>query len=101
MKRIFSNLFVLFVLLNLVLASCAPKHKADESQPYLIKGTYTVTNDFVLSRYAYENAVELIDMHGFVIRDREWELPVKSQVLGFMTWDAEKKGGDYQLSLPA
>lgn len=37
--------------------------KAD--QPHLITGTYKVTNDFVLTRYYVENAVSLVDMHGF------------------------------------
>jgi C-terminal processing protease CtpA/Prc len=39
-------------------------------------------------------------MHGFVIRDEEWELPVDSQVLGFMTFDLESLSGTFDLSLP-
>ncbi len=67
--------------------------------PAEISGTYSVTNDFVFTYYV-ENAVALLDMHGFVLRDKEWELPVDSQVLGFMTYDPKTKGGGFDLNLP-
>jgi C-terminal processing protease CtpA/Prc len=67
----------------------------------LITGTYKVTNDFVLTRYYVENAVSLVDMHGFVTRNEEWELPVESQVLGVMNFDPESLGGTFDLNLPA
>jgi len=55
----------------------------------------------VIAVYAVEHAVMLTDMHGFVLRDLEWELPVQSQVLGYMQVDLEIPGGSYELSLPA
>ncbi|HRQ25033.1 MAG TPA: hypothetical protein PLF42_16515, partial [Anaerolineales bacterium] len=48
-----------------------------DGEPLEIKGSYSITNDFVFTYYV-QNAVALIDMHGFVTRDREWELPVHS-----------------------
>jgi len=69
------------------------------SGPAEISGTYSVSNDFIFTYYV-ENAVALLDMHGFVLRDQEWELPVKSQVLGYMTYDPKTKGGGFELSLP-
>jgi C-terminal processing protease CtpA/Prc len=108
MKMILLRLVLSLTILSLVLAGCAPSAEqtptpvvADDAQPYLLKGTYSVTNDFVLTRYYVENAVALVDMHGFVIRDEEWELPVESQVLGFMTFDAESLSGTYEINLPA
>lgn len=74
---------------------------AASGEPYLIKGHFKVTNAFVLTTYYVENAVALLDMHGFVLRDQEWELPVDSQVLGFMTFDEKTLEGTYELSLPA
>jgi len=74
---------------------------AATAQPYFITGNFKVTNAFVLTTYYVENAVALLDMHGFVLRDPEWELPVDSQVLGFMTFDEKTLEGRYELSLPA
>jgi hypothetical protein len=54
----------------------------------------------VLATYYVENAVALIDMHGFVIRDREWNCPW-IPVLGFMTFDPGQLSGDFELILPA
>jgi len=71
-----------------------------DGEPLEIKGSYSITNDFVFTYYV-QNAVALIDMHGFVTRDREWELPVHSQALGYMTYDAETLGGTFDLNLPA
>ena len=94
------------MILSLALAGCAPKDDAQvdagiENQPTLLQGSYQVTNDFVLTGYYVENAVALTDMRAFVIRDEEWEIPVASQVLGFMTFDAESLSGTYDLNLPA
>jgi C-terminal processing protease CtpA/Prc len=87
----------------LILTACGPilvPTGAPEQQPALITGQYEITNDFVLATYYVENAVALTDMHGFVIRDQEWELPVISQVMGFMTFDPTSLSGTYELSLP-
>ncbi|MBK9600900.1 MAG: PDZ domain-containing protein [Anaerolineales bacterium] len=109
MKSTLFRIFGMLIMASLVLSACAPKAAPTavdallpaSSQPYQLTGTYTVTNDFVLTTYYVENAVALIDMHGFVLRDLEWEIPVDSQTLGFMTFDADALGGTYELSLPA
>lgn len=69
-------------------------------EPYQIRGRFTVTNDFVLATYYVEHAVALTDMHGFIIRDEEWEIPLASQVLGFMQVDLETLSGTFDLNLP-
>lgn len=66
-----------------------------------IKGGFTVTNGFVFENYFVENSVALVDMHGFVVRDNYWELPVESQVLGFLDVDLSTLTGTYSISLPA
>lgn len=104
MRLQFYRLFSLMIALGLVLAACGTAAPTQTpavlgSEPVEITGTYAVTNDFVFTYYV-ENAVALLDMHGFVIRDQEWELPVDSQVLGFMTYDPKAKGGVFDLNLP-
>jgi C-terminal processing protease CtpA/Prc len=47
-----------------------------------------------------EHAVALVDMHGFVIRDTAWELPIDSQVLGYLKLSDDKQSGEYTLYLP-
>ncbi len=69
-------------------------------QPYQVTGTFQVSNGFVVGTYFVEHAVALTDMHGFVIRDVEWELPVDSQVLGYAEIDIESLTGKYDLNLP-
>lgn len=104
MKQITSKIAAAGALALIFLSSCSPKVdilEAEANQPHLISGTYKVTNDFVLTNYYVENAVALIDMHAFVIRDEEWELPVESQVLGVMNFDSESLSGTFDLNLPA
>jgi len=104
MKSVFLRLFWILIVASLVLSACSPKatQTVEENiQPHQLIGTYEVTNDFVLATYYVENAVALTDMHGFVIRDLEWEIPVDSQTLGFMTFDKETLKGTFELSLPA
>lgn len=69
-------------------------------QPYQITGRFVVSNDFVVSTYFMEHAVALIDMHGFVIRNEDWEIPVDSQVLGFVDIDLDSLSGTFDLNLP-
>jgi C-terminal processing protease CtpA/Prc len=100
----------ILISLSLILAACAPKVQpamtpqaspvSTSGQPFQVTGNYSVTNGFVLDTYIVENSVALLDMHGFVIRDREWELPVKSQVLGLMTFDSKTLSGTFDLNLP-
>ena len=70
-----------------------------QTQPVQITGSFTYTNDLINKRFT-ENAVGLMDFHGFVIRDREWEVPVQGQVLGYLKLNKADKRGDYALSLP-
>jgi C-terminal processing protease CtpA/Prc len=104
MKQIVLKIISLALSAAFLLSSCATKTDVQDleaSQPHLITGAYQVTNDFVLTRYYVENAVALVDMHGFVTRDKEWELPVESQVLGVMNFDAKSLSGTFDLNLPA
>jgi len=104
MKSVFLRLFGCLIAASLVLAACAPKIAQtveEKIEPYQLTGTYKVTNDFVLATYYVENAVALTDMHGFVTRDLEWEIPIDSQTLGFMTFDKKALSGTFDLSLPA
>ena len=70
-------------------------------QPVLITGKFKYSNDFVVETYYVEHMVALVDMTGFVQRDQEWELPVESQVLGFVSVNAESNRGTFRLQLPA
>lgn len=69
-------------------------------QPYLLKGSFSFTNDILINYYV-EHMVALVDMHGFVTRDEEWEMPVESQTLGFLDLDEETLQGTFWLQLPA
>ncbi|HEY5903951.1 MAG TPA: S41 family peptidase [Anaerolineales bacterium] len=105
MKMHMLRLLQLATALGLALAGCTAGSSgagspAASAEPVQIAGSFSVTNDLILTYYV-ENAVALIDMHGFVIRDQEWKLPVDSQVLGPMTYDPAAKRGSYELSLPA
>ena len=66
----------------------------------LIEGEFEYTNDFVVETYYVEHAVGLLDMTGFVLRDQEWEMPVQSQVLGYMDLDVENNRATFRLALP-
>lgn len=77
-----------------------PETPASVDGVQVITGSFTYTNDFYPEEYAYEHAVSLIDMTGFVTRDREWEMPVNVQVLGYLDLDAENNTGTYRLPLP-
>lgn len=68
--------------------------------PTEITGTFSYTND-IITTYYVENAVALVDMYGFVKRDKEWTIPIDSQTLGFLQIDPKTKTGKYSLELPA
>ncbi len=68
--------------------------------PVAIRGTMAFTNDIIL-KYYIEHAVALVDMHGFIVRDQRWEIPLKSQTLGYIKIDEEAFTGEYELQLPA
>ncbi|MEP7358356.1 MAG: S41 family peptidase, partial [Anaerolineales bacterium] len=78
----------------------ATQSAAPAAGPVSVSGTFTYTND-IITVYYVEQAVALLDMYGFVTRDRDWELPVGSQVLGYLKLDEAKKEGQFQLALPA
>jgi C-terminal processing protease CtpA/Prc len=69
-------------------------------QPVEITGTFQYTNPFVVETYFVEQAVALNDMHGFVIRDQLWTLPIEGQTLGYLKIDTTKKTGTFFISLP-
>ncbi len=73
----------------------------DPDQPVRVTGEFKYSNDFVTETYYVEQAVALADMTGFILRDKEWEVPVESQTLGFMKLDAENNSATYRLDLPA
>ena len=99
----------LLAIVVLLLTACGPKPTpvatltpapVADNEPYLITGTMDYTNNFI--SYIYEeHAVALVDMYGFVIRDKEWEIPVASQTLGFMNMDEANMHAEYTLQLPA
>ncbi len=70
-----------------------------EAGPAQITGTFSYSND-IIEDYYVEQAVALLDMTGYVLRDEEWLLPVESQVLGYLQLDTKMNIGTYQLSLP-
>ena len=71
--------------------------------PFEITGSFkwtqedggTLTDNILFS----ERQVVLTDLHGFVIRNKQWVLPVGSQVLGYVQYDPKSGGGTYELSL--
>jgi C-terminal processing protease CtpA/Prc len=108
----------LLMVSGLILSACGPKstiipqptetvptgeagNGISLNEPYKLSGTFTVSNGFVFESYFVENAVALVDMHGFVTRDNYWELPVDSQVLGFLNMDIPSLTGTWNISLPA
>jgi C-terminal processing protease CtpA/Prc len=104
MKK-FVHVFGLLVALSMLLAACGPKTTptpavVGDNEPYLITGTMDYTNAFIGMIFE-EHAVALVDMFGFVVRDEEWEIPVASQTLGFMSMEEETMHAEYTLHLPA
>ena len=112
MKKRYLTIFVIFVISSWLLSAysfldpsiAASGSAADETEPQSpvkITGEFAYSNEFVVETYYVEHAVALLDMTGFVKRDKEWELPVNGQVLGYMKLDAENNRATFELSLPA
>lgn len=66
----------------------------------IITGRFTYTND-IITVYYTDQAVALVDLYGFVLRDPEWEVPIESQTLGYLSLDPRTQQGEYRLPLPA
>ncbi|NMB91064.1 MAG: hypothetical protein GYA17_22110, partial [Chloroflexi bacterium] len=75
--------------------------QAAGESPVRIHGEFSYSNEFVTETYYVEQAVALVDMTGFVLRDKEWTIPVASQVLGFMDLDADANQATFFIDLPA
>ena len=81
-------------------AEATPASAASQaSGPADITGVFTYTND-IITTYYVEQSVALVDMYGFVKRDLTWEIPLKSQTLGYLKIDPKTKTGSYWLQLP-
>ncbi len=93
------------MVLSLAIAACSyfnvPKLPSfSNGMPTEITGNFTYTND-IITTYYVEQEVALVDMYGFVTRNKDWEIPVASQTLGFLSIDPTTKTGKYTLLLPA
>ncbi len=95
------------LVLGMLLTACVtktitPTQVPESEQPLTkISGEFTYSNEFAVETYYVEQAVGLLDMHGFVKRDKEWKLPIEGQVLGYMNVDYANNEGTYFLYLPA
>lgn len=70
-----------------------------DSGPVRVTGDFTYTND-IITTYYVEHEAALVDMHGFITRDRAWEIPIDSQILGYLSIDPDAKTGSYAIDLP-
>ena len=103
------KILISIILLSIVIMSCSViGSKATPTSglvipqntgPARITGEFSYTND-IIEVYYVEQAVALLDMTGFIMRDEEWELPVDSQVLGYLDLDEDNNTGTFSLSLP-
>jgi curli biogenesis system outer membrane secretion channel CsgG len=69
-----------------VAASPTPLPAISGPSAVKVTGSFDYTND-IITTYYVEQAVALVDMYGFVTRNRDWEIPVESQVLGYLKID--------------
>ena len=100
------SLMGLLIIAAIFLSSCnlipglgnnsLPSGPAVPNEPVQITGEFSYTNEFVVETYYIEHAIGLMDMTGFVKRDKEWVLPVDGQVLGYMDLDEDEQ----QCNLP-
>ncbi len=74
------------------------------NQPFKITGNFKSTSElggnFSDNLLFSERQVILIDLHGFITRDKNWEIPVQSQVIGHINYNPADASGNYTLFLP-
>lgn len=107
-----NKIFLTVIILALGITACVNKPQASTGSsnlpetelaiegPVLLTGSFDYTNEFVLETYYVEHAVMLTDLTSFILRDLEWELPVESQVLGYLDVDEDANRATYRLALP-
>ena len=98
---VFSLVFFTAISPTLDVQAVTPIPAVKHSEPVLLTGDFSYTNEFIIETYYVEHAVALVDMHGFVIRDETWEIPLESQTLGAVQIDSYNNRGSYSLQLPA
>jgi hypothetical protein len=108
-----NKIFLTVIILALGITACVNKPQASTGSsnlpetalaiegPVLLTGSFDYTNEFVLETYYVEHAVMLTDLTSFILRDLEWELPVESQVLGYLDVDEDANRATYRLALEA
>jgi C-terminal processing protease CtpA/Prc len=114
MKHLLLRIFAAVAALSLAMAACAsfPSNgtpmpvptqaqggEGTEGGPQIISGSVTYTNAFFTMGVA-QPLVILEDQGGFVERDRQFIIPVESQVLGQITSDFYTSPFTYSLTLP-
>ncbi len=108
-SRLFQGLVVVLAL-SMIISACAPKATATPTPimteepvqgggPTIVTGTVTYTNPFFTEGVA-QPIVILEDQGGFVTRDRNFVIPVESQVIATITSDFYTSPFTYTLSLP-
>lgn len=74
------------------------------NQPFMISGSFKSTSviggQFSENLLNSERQVILIDLHGFITRNKDWEIPVQSQVIGNVKYNPKDASGTYTLYLP-
>ena len=106
MRQRFLKLISMMMLVTLLASACAPKSQpevvdvVEENGPTTVTGQVTYTNAFFTDGVA-QPVIILEDQSGFVKRDRKFEIPIKSQVIGEITSDFFTSPFTYSLSLPA
>lgn len=109
-SRLFRG-FVAALALAVIVLACAPLSTAqptpvateepvqEDGGPTIVTGTVTYTNPFFTEGVA-QPIVILEDQGGFVTRDRNFIIPVESQVIATITSDFYTSPFTYSLSLP-
>ena len=74
------------------------------NQTYQVTGTFKGTSEidgqFSDNLLFTERQVIFFDLHGFITRNKQWELPVVSQVIGHVQYNPQDASGSYELFLP-